>query len=141
MTASEPTAQEDFLEGGLGFHPRDLAGMKDIELATWQAKDAEGVKQILADREWQRRMISHQLTEQFSLDARLAAGMERAMRFAAIIGVVGTLAGAGVGTFATFKTGSAQTFLPATQSHTQAAPEPSIMQSTPAKAPVLSASK
>jgi hypothetical protein len=79
----------------------------------------EPTKIILAEREWQRRMISHQLKEQFDLSSRLAkAAEEHSANIAeanrkhadqiakgnrwwgiglAIVGVIGTLLGVGHG--------------------------------------------
>lgn len=74
----------------------DLSKMSDSELANWQA----GWKQhtgdyILADREWERRMISHE----FSLQKQLAAANRTWSVIAAIIGVIGALAGAWLGAY------------------------------------------
>ena len=116
--------------------------MTESELAQWQSILKIGEpKHILAEREWQRRMISHQLTAQYELDAKLAAANERAMRFAAIIGVMGTLAGAGLGAFATFKTSVSQTSPQSSPLKVPAAPETSKELTTPAKAPASAGSK
>ena len=94
--------------------------MPDSELAQWQSTLKAGEpKHILAEREWQRRMLSHQLEKQYDLDARLAKGAEshaerivqssqlhaaelnRSNRiwsvWVAVIGIVATLLGAWYG--------------------------------------------
>ena len=120
------TPNENFLEGSLGIHPRDLQRKTDIELADWQAKDAEEAKKILAEREWHRRMISHQLKEQYNLGARLAAAAEKHATSiaknnrwwavgAALIGVTGALAGGWLGRQST----------PPMATHTSEAPQSS----------------
>ncbi len=141
MTTSKD-ARAAFAEGFLGIDAASLSDMPDVELSQWQSGfPSDSAQYILAEREWQRRMISHQLTEQFALDSKLAEGNERAMRFAAFIGVVGTLAGAAVGAFATFKTSSGQTSLQASQPQAQAELGTSKALSKSATAPASSASK
>ena len=72
----------------------DLSKMSDGELAKWQAGWQQHTGDyILADREWERRMISHE----FSLQKQLAAANRKWSVIAAVIGVVGTLAGAWLG--------------------------------------------
>jgi hypothetical protein len=78
--------------------------MNDLALAEWQAGwKPSTAKYILAEKEWQRRLSIRQLQEQYRLDSKLSAATNRAMQFAAILGVLGTLAGAGLGAYATFK--------------------------------------
>ena len=95
----------------------DIKCMSDLELAKWQSGWKERMhNDILAEREWQRRMIAHQLQEQYKLDERLseaernhaaalaAAAAEHAASIAsnsrwwslaaAVVGVLGTLMGA-----------------------------------------------
>lgn len=72
----------------------DFENMTDEQLANWQGGwQANTPKYILAEKEWERRMISHE----FSLQKQLAAANQRWSIIAAIIGVVGTLAGAVLG--------------------------------------------
>ncbi|WCM90637.1 hypothetical protein [Acidovorax sp. NCPPB 3576] len=124
---------EAFDEGFQGISRSQLEAMNDLALAEWQSGwKPRTAKDILAEKEWQRRMFVRQLQEQFKLDSKLSEATNRAMQFAAIIGVLGTLAGAGVGAYATFKAGSAQISTSAGQPQTQ---------STPAKVPASSASK
>ncbi|HEU4852087.1 MAG TPA: hypothetical protein VFT37_08030 [Telluria sp.] len=71
-----------------------LAEMTDDELAAWQAAWRPGVAQyILAEKEWQRRMLAHE----FGLNRRLAEYAAKWQRFAAYIGVAGTVVGAILG--------------------------------------------
>ena len=122
-------------DGFLGISREKLRAMRDSELIQWQLKHKPGsIHFELGSDERQRRMISHQLTEQYELDAKLASGNERAMRFAAIIGVLGTLAGAALGMYATFRTANDQTSHQATQSHTQPTTAPSKAPATSAPA-------
>jgi hypothetical protein len=95
----------------------DLSRMSDAELATYQSGwKARTQYDILAEREWQRRMVAHELHEQFQLEERLSqanqahaaalalAAQAHAERLsantrwwslaAAVVGVLGTLAGA-----------------------------------------------
>jgi hypothetical protein len=95
----------------------DLSRMSDAELAVYQAGwKARTHYDILAEREWQRRMVGHELQEQFKLEERLAqanqahaaeiakSAQEHVERLssntrwwslaAAVVGVLGTLAGA-----------------------------------------------
>ena len=59
--------------------------MSDEDLASWQAGHKQGsADYILADQEWQSRRIAKQI---------------RAVRWAAIIGIVGAIASAVVGVF------------------------------------------
>ena len=133
---------EEFHDGFVGISRAELQAMPDSELAHWQSQCKPGdAKHTLAEREWQRRMISHQLAEQFQLDSKLAAAGERAMRFAAILGVVGTLAGAAIGAFATFKAGSLQGAQPAPPQVPRPAAETAIALPASAAAPARAASK
>jgi hypothetical protein len=91
--------------------------MSDAELATYQSGwKARTQYDILAEREWQRRMVAHELHEQFQLEERLSqANQAHAVALAlsaqahaerlsantrwwslaaAVVGVLGTLAGA-----------------------------------------------
>lgn len=55
----------------------DLRNFSDFDLAQWQAgHQSHTGNYILAEREWERRMISHQLAEQYNLDDRLAKASE-----------------------------------------------------------------
>lgn len=81
----------------------DLENMTDEQLANWQGGwQANTPKYILAEKEWERRMISHE----FSLQKQLAAANQRWSIIAAIIGVVGTLAGAVLGGYLSQKDNS-----------------------------------
>ena len=129
MTSDEDNSEFD--DGFLGISKRELEGMSDAKLAQWQAGWKAGTeKHILAEKEWDRRIGIRQLREQFNLNLQLARANERAMRFAAIIGVLGTLAGAALGMYATFKTANNQTSHQASQSHTQPATALSIAPAT-----------
>lgn len=76
----------------------ELAAMTDDELATWQAGWKPGVaNHILASQEWQRRMLAHE----FGLNRQLAEYAAKWQRFAAYIGVLGTVVGAVAGVVAT----------------------------------------
>jgi hypothetical protein len=100
----------NFHDGFVGISREDLQAMPDSELAQWQSDlQPDEPKYVLADREWQRRMITHQLQEQYNLDAKLgkaaethAEKLQRNNRWwsiaVAVIGVIGTLAGTVIGT-------------------------------------------
>lgn len=119
MTATNEHDQ-DLHDGFVGISREDFEAMPDSELAQWQSNQQRGTpKYTLAEHEWQRRMISHQLKEQYDLDARLAKAVEahaaalanesrehaeRLSRVtgwytiaAALVGVIGTLSGALLG--------------------------------------------
>jgi hypothetical protein len=101
----------DFHDGYVGISREELEAMPDSELAQWQSNQKKGTpKHTLAEREWRRRMISHQLKEQFNLDAQLAKAAElHAERLstvnrwwsiaAAIVGVIGALLGTVLGKY------------------------------------------
>ena len=95
----------------------DLENMTDAQLAEWQAgwKEHSG-KYILAEREWERRMISHE----FSLQTKLAAANNRWLIAAAVIGLVGTVAGAIVGAYLTKAAQDNKSSI--SQQHTQLSP-------------------
>jgi len=94
-----------FHDSFVGVSREDLQAMPDSELALCQSNLKPGEpKYILVDREWQRRMITHQLQEQYNLDAKLskaaethAEKLQKNTRWwsiaVAAIGVIGTLAG------------------------------------------------
>lgn len=107
----------NFHDGFVGVSREDLEVMPDSELAQWKHNHRNEPPLVtLADREWQRRMISHQLSAQYDLDSRLAKAAEehsekiaesnrihaetlatsnqRWAVVAAIVGVIGTLSGA-----------------------------------------------
>ena len=139
---TEKEARAAFHEGYLGVAAGELLELADVELAQLQAQYPSGSAQgILAEKEWQRRLSVRQLQEQFRLDSRLAEATNNAMKFAAIIGVVGTLTGAGLGAYSTLKASSGQTSPSATQPQAQAIPGMSTTPPTPAKAPAPAASK
>jgi hypothetical protein len=103
----------NFHDGFVGVSRKELEVMSGSELAQWQSTLKLGEpKHVLAEREWQRRMIAHQLQEQYNLDAKLAkAAEDHAVKIArnnrwwsiatAVIGVLGTLAGAVIGRIST----------------------------------------
>lgn len=140
--SAESEADQAFEDGFLGISQERLRAMRDSELIQYQIGNKPGTVQFeLAAEERHRRMISHQLEEQFKLDAKLAAGNERAMIVAAVIGVLGALAGAALGMYATFKTTGAQTSPQATQSHTQPRIAPSKVPTTTSPASGIVTSK
>lgn len=72
----------------------DLSKLNDDELATWQASYKQNSALfILGEKEWEKRLISHQ----FSLHSKLAATNNRWMIASSIIGLVGTILGAILG--------------------------------------------
>ena len=99
---------EDFHDGFVGVSRVELEVMPDSELAQWQYNHKNDPPLVtLAEREWERRIISHQLTVQYDLDSRLAKAAEahverlaesnRWWGFAgALLGVIGTLSGVGL---------------------------------------------
>lgn len=93
----------------VGTSRAELAAKADSELAQWEYNHRNEPPLVtLAEREWQRRIISHQLSVQYDLDSRLANAAEKhAERIAesnrwwgfagALLGVIGTLSGVGLG--------------------------------------------
>lgn len=80
----------------------DLGAMSDATLAEWQAGRKEHTANgILASKEGERRHAVRLMREQFALDQRLMDANVAAMRFAAVLSVVGTLAGAALGAYRT----------------------------------------
>ncbi len=76
---------EGFAKVRLAATPRDLARKSDTDLALWQSQYQPGSREYLsADREWNRRLTASQVS---------------AMKFAAVVGVCGTLLGAVVGAY------------------------------------------
>lgn len=76
----------------------ELAAMTDDELASWQAGwKTDTANHILAEKEWQRRMLTHE----FGLNRQLAEYAAKWQRFSAYVGVIGTLVGAALGIAAT----------------------------------------
>lgn len=99
------TENEEMHEGFLGISRKELEAMNDLELAQYQEGWKPGsARNILAEKEWQRRISVRMLHEQFSLDAKLADATNKAMKFAAFIGVVGALLGSALGAYVTFAT-------------------------------------
>jgi hypothetical protein len=87
-------ANRDFNEGYYGTKSKELAEMSDDALAAWQAGWKERTADdILAEREWQRRMLAHE----FGLNRRIANLNAKWAIVVAIVGVCGTLAGAWLG--------------------------------------------
>jgi predicted DNA repair protein MutK len=95
-------------------HPDpDLRPLTDSALAQFQEESERQDNRrrvFLSEREWERRMIEHQLREQFALDERLAAASKRSAQqlaaanhwwalAAAVVGVLGTIAGAWLGAY------------------------------------------
>ncbi len=94
MALTEQQARAHFHEGFLDADAQRLAGMPDAELALWQAGyPRESAQYVLAEREFQRRTIRHQLTEQFHLEERLAQRNRWWGVVCAFIGVFGALLG------------------------------------------------
>ena len=76
----------------------ELEGLSDVDLAHWQnGWNPEAKRHILAQKEWARRLAMHQLQEQFKLEEQVAKANRWWSIWAAVIGVVGTLAGAVIG--------------------------------------------
>lgn len=76
----------------------DLETKTDTELAEWHSGWKPGTAlHILAEREWERRHSIKMMHEQFKLDERLAEVNVKAMRFATILSVCASLAGAVLG--------------------------------------------
>ena len=142
MTQNQ-TDDEAFSDGFVGVSRDELENMHDTELAEWHAGWKPGTaKHILAEKEWQRRLSLRQLHEQFKLDSRLADANIQAMKFAAILGVLGALAGAGIGAYVTFKTaGNAQGSPLENRPQEQVATETSRGHSVPTKASVSATGK
>ena len=81
----------------------NLEAMSDTALAEWHAGWMSGTaNNILAEREWKRRHSLAVMHEQFKLDEKLAAQNAEAMRFAAVLSVCATLAGAILGAVVTY---------------------------------------
>lgn len=76
MSASDDH-DPNFHDGYVGISREELEAMAESELAQWQHNHRnEPPLVILAEREWQRRIISHQLSVQYGLDSRLAKAAE-----------------------------------------------------------------
>lgn len=89
-------AQSD--EGYAGISLGELSQKSDAGLATWQSGWKPGTdKHILAEKEWQRRIATRQLREQFRLEERLANRNRWWSIATAVIGVIGTLLGVWLG--------------------------------------------
>ncbi len=72
----------------------DLSKFNDDELADWQASYKQNTQQfILGEKEWDKRLMSHQ----FALQSKLAATNNRWMIVCSIIGLVGTILGTFLG--------------------------------------------
>lgn len=83
----------------------ELAAKSNAELAEWQAGWRPGTaNHILAEREWERRQAVNLMREQFKLDERLAEINTKAMRFATVLSVCASLAGALLGAIVTYWT-------------------------------------
>ena len=95
---TDPLVQQGFDDGCRGVSLAELEAMSDDALADWQAGIPNGTSaSILGEREWQRRLMTKQLHEQFRLDTRLAEAAERANRFTMLCVVAATLVGAIIG--------------------------------------------
>ena len=131
--ATHKDALVAFTEGFLGIDAARLADMPDVDLAKWQSGyPADSAHYVLAEREWQRRMIQHQLTIQYKLEEEVAKVNRWWGMGAAIIGVVGTLAGAALGAW-----WQAQSPAPAsatTQAPLMSAATVQVMQQRPSQA-------
>ena len=104
-TDHDPTLHDSYV----GTSRAELEAKSESELAQWEyVHRNEPPLVTLADREWQRRIISHQLSVQYDLDSRLAKAAEKhAERISesnrwwgfagALLGVIGTLSGVGLG--------------------------------------------
>lgn len=81
----------------------DLETKTDAELAEWHSGWRPGTAfHILAEREWERRQSIKMMHEQFKLDERLAEVNAKAMRFASVLTVCASLAGAALGAVVTY---------------------------------------
>ena len=108
MTQSDEH-DSDFHDGFVGVSSADLEAMGGAELAEWQSGWKVGTaKNILAEREWQRRLTLNLLQEQYKFDKRLADAAERSNRFTMLCVVAATLVGAIIGAGATLVAGSVQ---------------------------------
>jgi len=95
-------SEEEFAAGFLGTSRSELEAMNDPQLAQWHAGWKPGTAHhILAEKEWQRRLSTRQLQEQFKLDARLAEAAEKSNKFTMRCVVAATLVGAFIGGAAT----------------------------------------
>lgn len=100
MTEHDPNQTDEaaFAEGFVGISLHQLSRKPDADLAIWQSEWKPGTaNHILAEQEWQRRITVRQLHEQFRLEERIANGNRWWSIVAAVIGVIGTLAGVGLG--------------------------------------------
>jgi DNA-binding Xre family transcriptional regulator len=81
----------------------ELEAKSDAQLAEWHSGWKPGsANHILAEREWERRQAIKLMQEQFKLDERLADVNAKAMRFATILSVCASLAGAILGAIVTY---------------------------------------
>jgi hypothetical protein len=115
---AETAFKRGFYKALNGKIAEELADMSDDELATWQAGwKPETANYILAEKEWQRRMLAHE----FGLNQRLAEYAAKWQRFSAYIGVIGTIAGAVLGAV-----GSLYLQAPAKSTATESAPAANV---------------
>ena len=83
-----------FAEGFAGVTQEELEALSDVELAQFQnGWNPEATRDILASKEWERRLAMRQLQEQFRLEEKLATVNRWWGIGSSLIGVVGTLAG------------------------------------------------
>ena len=135
--AKDKSEREAFAEGFAGVSREELEEMSDIELAQLHnGWNPEATRYILAEKEWTRRLAMRQLQEQFKLEEKVANTNRRWSIAAALIGVVGTLAGAVIGAKLQGGTPTGQT--PTAQSFQSTTTVQGLQPS--ASAPTLSAS-
>ena len=99
-----------FAEGFAGVTQEELEALSEVELAQFQnGWNPEATRDILASKEWERRLAMRQLQEQFKLEEKVANINRWWGIWASVIGVVGTLAGAVIGAKLQGPTATAQT--------------------------------
>jgi hypothetical protein len=119
----------------------EIRKMPDEELAAFRADKLDSsIYAILADKEFERR----ERLQQHQLDRRLIAEQVQWMKFTAILGVVGTIAGTIIGVFLTYllqdKPSPKQSEPPPRSSQQESAPSASVdrtekAESVPSKSP------
>ena len=136
--------QVAFSDGFVGITREELEAKPDSTLAQRQSVlGRDDAEYILIDREWQRRMIEHQLTAQYKLEDKLAKVNRWWAIGASLIGVAGSLAGVWLGLVLAKSSGSTTDSNPAVVQSTTTIPsaQPTATTTTQPQQSAMSASR